>query len=106
MSLKAKVEAMIYAAEEPITLEQISLLLKDIVLAELAAARGERCHRAGRLRRQSLARMRTHRDDASELVAEADAMTPPMIHDEPLDMPEQSAAPRMPNLRLASSPAR
>jgi segregation and condensation protein B len=39
MSLKAKVEAIIYAAEEPITLEQISLLLKDAVLAELAAAR-------------------------------------------------------------------
>jgi segregation and condensation protein B len=39
MSLKAKVEAMIYAAEEPITLEQLSVLLKDTVLAELAAAR-------------------------------------------------------------------
>jgi segregation and condensation protein B len=39
MSLKAKVEAIIYAAEEPITLEQISQLLKDIVLADLATAR-------------------------------------------------------------------
>jgi segregation and condensation protein B len=39
MSLKAKVEAVIYAAEEPITLEQLSVLLKDNVLAELAAAR-------------------------------------------------------------------
>jgi segregation and condensation protein B len=39
MSLKAKVEAVIYAAEEPITLEQLSVLLKDAVLAELAAAR-------------------------------------------------------------------
>jgi segregation and condensation protein B len=39
MSLKAKVEAIIYAAEEPITLEQISLLLKDIVLADLASAK-------------------------------------------------------------------
>ncbi len=39
MSLKAKVEAIIYAAEEPITLEQISLLLKDVVLADLAAAK-------------------------------------------------------------------
>jgi segregation and condensation protein B len=38
MSLKAKVEAIIYAAEEPVTLEQISLLLKDIVLADLASA--------------------------------------------------------------------
>ena len=39
MSLKAKVEAVIYAAEEPITLEQLSVLLKDTVLAELASAR-------------------------------------------------------------------
>jgi segregation and condensation protein B len=39
MSLKAKVEAIIYAAEEPVTLEQIALLLKDIVLADLASAK-------------------------------------------------------------------
>lgn len=34
MSLKAKIEAIIYAAEEPITVEQISALVKDMVLAE------------------------------------------------------------------------
>ena len=39
MSLKAKVEAIIYAAEEPVTLEQISALLRDAVLADLAAAK-------------------------------------------------------------------
>jgi segregation and condensation protein B len=39
MSLKAKVEAIIYAAEEPITLEQISQLLREVVLADLAAAK-------------------------------------------------------------------
>jgi segregation and condensation protein B len=39
MGLKAKIEAVIYAAEEPITLEQISLLVKDIVLAEEAAGK-------------------------------------------------------------------
>lgn len=39
MSLKAQVEALIYAAEEPITLDQLAVLLKDAVLAELAAAR-------------------------------------------------------------------
>jgi segregation and condensation protein B len=39
MSLKAKVEAIIYAAEDPVTLEQMSLLLKDVVLADLASAR-------------------------------------------------------------------
>src|SRR6266568_436325 len=39
MSLKAKVEAIIYAAEEPITLEQMASLLKETVLAELASAK-------------------------------------------------------------------
>ncbi len=39
MSLKAKVEAIIYAAEEPITLEQMASLLKDTILADLASAK-------------------------------------------------------------------
>jgi segregation and condensation protein B len=37
MSVKAKVEALIYATEEPVTLNQIASLLKDAVLAELHA---------------------------------------------------------------------
>jgi segregation and condensation protein B len=37
MSLKAKIEAIIYAAEEPITLADITSLVKDMVLAEEAA---------------------------------------------------------------------
>jgi segregation and condensation protein B len=36
MSLKGKVEAIIYAAEEPVTVEQMATLLREIVLAELA----------------------------------------------------------------------
>jgi segregation and condensation protein B len=39
MSLKAKVEAIIYAAEEPISLEQIAGLLKADVLAEIAVTK-------------------------------------------------------------------
>jgi segregation and condensation protein B len=38
MSVKAKVEAVIYATEEPVTLNQLASLLKDDVLAELRAA--------------------------------------------------------------------
>ena len=38
MSVKAKVEAIIYATEEPVTLNQLASLLKDEVLAELPAA--------------------------------------------------------------------
>lgn len=37
MGLKGKIEAIIYAAEEPITLEQVSLLMKEPVLQEIAA---------------------------------------------------------------------
>ena len=37
MSLKGKIEAIIYAAEEPVTVEQMAALLKDMVLVEIAA---------------------------------------------------------------------
>jgi len=37
MSLKAKLEAIIYATEEPVTLDQLAPLLGDSVLAELRA---------------------------------------------------------------------
>ena len=39
MSLKAKVEAIIYATEEPVTLNELASLLKDAVLADLRAER-------------------------------------------------------------------
>jgi segregation and condensation protein B len=39
MSIKAKLEAIIYAAEEPVTLEQIVLLVRDAVAQEIAAER-------------------------------------------------------------------
>jgi len=35
MSVKAKIEAVIYATEEPVTIGQLASLLKDPVLAEL-----------------------------------------------------------------------
>ena len=37
MSLKAKVEAIIYATEEPVTLDQLAFLLTEAVFAELRA---------------------------------------------------------------------
>ena len=37
MSLKAKVEAIIYATEEPVTLNELASLLKDTVVADLRA---------------------------------------------------------------------
>src|SRR5271169_5469339 len=41
MSLKAELEAIIYAAETPITLEQMTQLVKETVIAEGAADEGE-----------------------------------------------------------------
>src|ERR1051325_10051119 len=37
MNLQGKIEAIIYAAEEPVTLDQLATLLKRDVLAELEA---------------------------------------------------------------------
>ena len=37
MSVKAKVEAIIYATEEPVTINQLASLLREAVLAELRA---------------------------------------------------------------------
>ena len=37
MSLKAKIEAIIYATEEPVTLDQLATLLRDAALADLRA---------------------------------------------------------------------
>src|SRR5271157_1884773 len=42
MSLKAKVEAIVYATEEPVTLDQLALLLKDATLAQLLAEEAAR----------------------------------------------------------------
>ena len=41
MSLKAQLEAIIYAAETPITLEQITALVKDSVVAQGVADESE-----------------------------------------------------------------
>ena len=38
MSLKAKIEAIIYATEEPVTLNELASLLKDAALADMRAA--------------------------------------------------------------------
>jgi segregation and condensation protein B len=38
MAIKGQIEAIIYAAEEPVTLDQIALVLKDSVIAEHALA--------------------------------------------------------------------
>jgi segregation and condensation protein B len=42
MSLKAKVEAIIYATEEPVTLNELAALLKDAVIADLQAEEAAR----------------------------------------------------------------
>jgi len=46
MSLKAKLEAIIYATEEPVTLNELVSLLKDSVLADLSTASADEADRA------------------------------------------------------------
>ncbi len=80
MSLKAKVEAIIYAAEEPVTLEQISQLLKDAVLADLAAAQEnaaiERADAAAEAEASSTADA-----DIAEAASEEDELLPELALD-------------------------
>ena len=66
MGLKAKIEAIIYAAEEPITLEQISLLVKDIALAEESAGKAGAEEAAG-----------PNADESAAVVTEAEAEAAP-----------------------------
>jgi len=82
MSLKAKVEAIIYAAEEPVTLEQISVLLRDIVLADLASAKENAAIGEADAAAEALA-------DGVETGAEAaeDTLLPELTSD-PSDLPE------------------
>ena len=61
MSLKAKLEAIIYAAEEPVTLDQLALLLKDAVLADL------RTEEAARLALNETIAVPRPADDSDEL---------------------------------------
>jgi segregation and condensation protein B len=49
MSLKAKVEAIIYATEEPVTLDQLAALLGDAALAELQAEEAAKSDATGDL---------------------------------------------------------
>jgi len=99
MSLKAKVEAIIYAAEEPITLEQLSLLLKETVLADLAAAEENASIERADAAAEADAAC-TAEEDGAEAESEESALLPELAIDSaesvcpelgPL-MPQQAAA--------------
>jgi segregation and condensation protein B len=79
MSLKGKLEAIIYAAEEPITVDQLAALLKTDVLAELASESANAAVRAEDERAESESAEALQSEPAAEqpqLVSEptADAM--------------------------------
>lgn len=76
MSLKAKIEAIIYAAEEPITVEQISVLVKDLVLAEEAQIAVEKAASEEEARLESL-------ETASAEVTGEAAEAAPEVAEEP-----------------------
>src|ERR1700739_4461952 len=65
MSLKAKIEAVIYAAEEPVTLAQIAALFQEELIEE----------RAARLSAEAAAL----EEAREEVVSEADAVTQPLL---------------------------
>jgi len=81
MSLKAKVEAIIYATEEPVTLNELALLLKDAVLAELQAEEAAR-----------LALNETISDGAA-ITEDADSSDEAFPIDDEPRVPTESAAP-------------
>jgi segregation and condensation protein B len=80
MSLKAKVEAIIYAAEEPVTLEQIAQLLKDVVSAAESAA-------------ESASDAAATASQESELLPELTSPSPELFSPEPGPLMPEEAAP-------------
>ena len=61
MSIKAQLEAIIYAAEEPITLDQMAALLKDDLLALKTAQRKQRQEATSEPRTSNRSRSRSRR---------------------------------------------
>jgi len=101
MSLKAKVEAIIYAAEEPVTLEQIALLLNDVVLADLAAAR----QNAAIAQADSDAETEATASEAREFLPELVSPSPDPLTPEPgpLMPPEDDPSPVLPESAVPES---
>jgi len=101
MSLKAKVEAIIYAAEEPVTLEQIALLLNDVVLADLAAAR----QNAAIAQADSDAETEATASEAREFLPELVSPLPDPLTPEPgpLMPPEDDPSPVLPESAVPES---
>jgi segregation and condensation protein B len=91
MSLKAKVEAIIYAAEDPVTLEQMSLLLKDVVLADLASARENLAIEQADSAAEAAAK--AVEDEESELLPELALDSAELICPEPGPLMPQEASP-------------
>ena len=95
MSLKAKLEAIIYATEEPVTLNELALLLKDSVLAEIRAEEEARLAlnetiSDGRASAESEAEEEFAIEEAAAEVADEPAMT---ISLPERDKPEPAAVP-------------
>ena len=78
MSVKAKLEAIIYATEEPVTLKELSALLKDAVLEELRA--------------EEQARLALNEVVAEPPSAEVDLDEETVEFEEPAELPAQPEA--------------
>lgn len=90
MSLKAKIEAIIYAAEEPITLENVTALVKDMVVAEEGAEKA----RAEAAAEEQLSPEQAPQEVSAEPPAspEVTDSVAPAAEDVAPETPEQAAA--------------
>jgi len=97
MSLKAKIEAVIYASEEPVTLAQLTGLLGEEGQAELDALAAQQHSLALEDEESTAAKESTADESASdssntEPVEDADALNAEVTEDAPTETPEAEAA--------------
>jgi segregation and condensation protein B len=98
MGLKGKIEAIIYAAEEPITLEQVAFLMKEPVLQELSVEKERAETEALELAAQQAAESEQNPElDAFEAVQEstqeaAVESVPEPTEESPVAAPEEPAS--------------
>ena len=82
MGLKGKIEAIIYAAEEPVTLEQISFLVKPTVLQELAEEQARAAEVAAAAVQEAASESQDQASE-TEAISEPPVQDPGKIDDQP-----------------------
>jgi segregation and condensation protein B len=105
MGLKGKIEAIIYAAEEPITLEQVSFLMKEPVLQELSVEKERAAAEAAELAAQQTTEREQNGEQAKIEVApepEPEPASEPAVEELPVSVPEEPVQETSPAPETAS----